>query len=341
MHFVSRYSRSLFGSIVNVRSSISTKSGRPPACEIASVVAMNVCGTVRTISPAWIPAAIKAKRSASVPLFTPTQYFASQYSANSFSRPSTSGPPMKPAVVITLLHTSSNSPSSSRCMVTRSTKGTAASCVISSPLIESPRLSFVGPTRRLFCADTNGTTPDLRRVDIFEDQRGGRTNQRREIEAVESLLGTNYGSTARTNCVSHRCFHYRIFQNVAHKYRSRSNDAVGADRDLRLDEDSGPEFHAIADVHQRAHHHARTKGAKISEYAMVLDIYVGTQKIAVPDDGTRADVAERQDYVPRPEHRVYLHSRAGVNYVRRWNFQLLEFFVHALPKTGARAHRNH
>ena len=44
------------------------------------------------------PAAVNANRSASVPLFTPTQYFASQNSANSRSNPSTAGPPMNPAV---------------------------------------------------------------------------------------------------------------------------------------------------------------------------------------------------------------------------------------------------
>ena len=61
-----------------VRSSMSTKSGRAPACEIASVVAMKVFGTVITVSPGLIPAAIKANRSASVPLDTPTQCCASQ-----------------------------------------------------------------------------------------------------------------------------------------------------------------------------------------------------------------------------------------------------------------------
>ena len=66
--------------------------GRAPACEIASVVAMNVFGTVTTMSPGPIPAAISAKRSASVPLPTPTQYFASQNAANSRSNSSTMRP---------------------------------------------------------------------------------------------------------------------------------------------------------------------------------------------------------------------------------------------------------
>jgi len=43
------------------------KSGRAPACEIASVVAMNVMGTVTTVLPGLTPAAIRARRSASVP----------------------------------------------------------------------------------------------------------------------------------------------------------------------------------------------------------------------------------------------------------------------------------
>ena len=46
---------------------------RAPACEMASVVAMNVSGTVTTVSPGRTPAAISAKRRASVPLPTATQ----------------------------------------------------------------------------------------------------------------------------------------------------------------------------------------------------------------------------------------------------------------------------
>ena len=80
---------------------MSTKSGRAPAWLIASVVAMKVCGTVTTMSPGCTPAAVSAKRTASVPLATPTQYFESQYAANSFSKFSTIGPPTKPAVPIT------------------------------------------------------------------------------------------------------------------------------------------------------------------------------------------------------------------------------------------------
>ena len=40
---------------------MSTKSGRAPACEIASVVAMKVFGTVTTVSPGLIPAAMQSE----------------------------------------------------------------------------------------------------------------------------------------------------------------------------------------------------------------------------------------------------------------------------------------
>ena len=88
---------------------MSTKAICAPACEMASVVAMKVCGTVTIISPCPIPAAMKAKRSASVPLFTPTQYLLSQYAANSFSKSSTIGPPMNPALLKAFSTTASSS----------------------------------------------------------------------------------------------------------------------------------------------------------------------------------------------------------------------------------------
>src|SRR5882762_10372817 len=103
---------------------MSTNAMSPPAWEMASVVAMNVCGTVITISPRSMPAAMKAKRSASVPLFTPTQNFASQNRANSRSNSSTMGPPMKQALLNAVFTTANNSSSSSLCGVTRSRNGT-------------------------------------------------------------------------------------------------------------------------------------------------------------------------------------------------------------------------
>ena len=58
---------------------MSTNSVSAPAWLIASTVAMNVCDTVMTASPRPTPAAISAKRTASVPLATPTQNLVPQY----------------------------------------------------------------------------------------------------------------------------------------------------------------------------------------------------------------------------------------------------------------------
>ena len=77
---------------------MSTKSGFAPAWVMASVVAMKVFGTVTTIDPFLTPAAIRANRTASVPLATPTQCPGSAEVAKSRSKPSTMGPPMKPPV---------------------------------------------------------------------------------------------------------------------------------------------------------------------------------------------------------------------------------------------------
>jgi len=79
----------LRGSMQYVVSSMSTKSGRPPAWLIASVVAIKVWWTVTTTSPGFTPAAVNANRTASVPLATPTQCDASQNFANSRSNSST------------------------------------------------------------------------------------------------------------------------------------------------------------------------------------------------------------------------------------------------------------
>ena len=106
-----------------VRSSMSTNSGNAPACEIASVVAMNVCGTVTTTSPGFTPLAMRAKRRASVPLLTATEWLTSQNFANADSNSSTMGPPIKLALRKALRKTSVNSCSSSTCGVIRSRKG--------------------------------------------------------------------------------------------------------------------------------------------------------------------------------------------------------------------------
>ena len=57
----------------------------------------------------YTPAAINAKRNASVPLLTPTQYFVLLKAANSRSNPSTIGPPMKPALRTPFFTTASSS----------------------------------------------------------------------------------------------------------------------------------------------------------------------------------------------------------------------------------------
>src|SRR3990170_6183554 len=105
---------------------MSTKSGRAPAWEMASAVAMKVRGTVTTVSPRWTPAAMSAKRRASVPLAMPTQKRDSQNWAKSRSNSWTMGPPMNPAVSRAALKTESSSSRRSRWTVRRSRKGTSA-----------------------------------------------------------------------------------------------------------------------------------------------------------------------------------------------------------------------
>src|SRR5690348_9215521 len=121
--------------MLEVASSTSTNSGPAPTWEMASVVAMNVFGTVITASPAATPAACKANRRASVPLPTPTQYFAPQNSANSRSNLSTVGPPMNPAVDSARWNAATNSCSSCACGVIRSRNGTTV-LFIFSPLLQ-------------------------------------------------------------------------------------------------------------------------------------------------------------------------------------------------------------
>ena len=97
---------------------------------MASVVAMKVFGTVMTASPAATPAAESANLSASVPLPTPTQKRVSQNAANSRSKPSTIGPPMKPAVLSASWKAATSSSFNSAWGVTKSRKGIFASFVI-------------------------------------------------------------------------------------------------------------------------------------------------------------------------------------------------------------------
>jgi len=60
------------GSMLNVSGQMSTNTGLAPASAIVSAVAMKVNGDVMTSSPAPMPQARKASRSASVPLAHPT-----------------------------------------------------------------------------------------------------------------------------------------------------------------------------------------------------------------------------------------------------------------------------
>ena len=73
-------------SMLNVSGSISTNTGVAPTMPIASVVATKVNATVITSSPAPISSALKAKCSASVPLFSVTAFFTSRNFAISSSK---------------------------------------------------------------------------------------------------------------------------------------------------------------------------------------------------------------------------------------------------------------
>ena len=75
---------------------------------------MKVRGTVTTVSPGSTPAAISARRRASVPFAIPTQNRDSQNAAKSRSKSRTIGPPMKPAVSSAVSKTERNSSRSSR-----------------------------------------------------------------------------------------------------------------------------------------------------------------------------------------------------------------------------------
>ena len=61
------------GSILNVRGSISAKTGVPPASATELAVAAKENDGTMTSSPALIPAAINPRWSADVPEFTATQ----------------------------------------------------------------------------------------------------------------------------------------------------------------------------------------------------------------------------------------------------------------------------
>ena len=87
----------LCGLMLQVRSSMSTNSVSAPAWLIPSTVAMNVFATVTTASPGPHAGSHQREADGVGAAASPTQNFVPQYSANSRSNASTSGPPMKAA----------------------------------------------------------------------------------------------------------------------------------------------------------------------------------------------------------------------------------------------------
>ena len=70
----------------------STNTGVAPQWLTASAVAMKVLTGTMTSSPGPTPAACSARRTASVPVLTPTQCAAPQNAANAASNSVSSGP---------------------------------------------------------------------------------------------------------------------------------------------------------------------------------------------------------------------------------------------------------
>ncbi len=86
------FSRTSFGSRLNVLGSMSAKTGLALWKRIELAVAMKVNGVVMTSSPSLIPRAFRATSRAAVPLATAIPCLAPKYSANSLSKASTSSP---------------------------------------------------------------------------------------------------------------------------------------------------------------------------------------------------------------------------------------------------------
>src|SRR5215469_1226619 len=83
------------GSRLKVAGSMSAKTGVAPQRVIELAEAKNVNGGVMARSPGLTPAAASASHNASVPEEQPTQADAPRYAADSRSKASSSGPPMK------------------------------------------------------------------------------------------------------------------------------------------------------------------------------------------------------------------------------------------------------
>ena len=86
---------SIFSGSMTYSSLQSTKTGLAPAAAIAPAVAMNVLVMVMTSSPGPTPSALRLKKSASVPEFTPTAYLVPQILANFSSNRPTAFPRVK------------------------------------------------------------------------------------------------------------------------------------------------------------------------------------------------------------------------------------------------------
>src|SRR5467141_1428790 len=114
------------GSMLNVASSTSTKTGVAPASATASPVAQNVNDGQNTASPRPTPFAISTISSASVPLAQVTTCLAPLYTASSASSCATSGPLMNWQWSSTRATASSTDLPSRRRCAARSMKGTGS-----------------------------------------------------------------------------------------------------------------------------------------------------------------------------------------------------------------------
>ena len=112
------------GSMLNVAGSMSTSTGVAPTRTIAPAVAKNENVVVTTSSPAPMPSAMSASRSASVPDDTAIACFTPSRAASSDSSASISGPMMKRWLSHTRVTAVSISSRKGRYWASRSRRGT-------------------------------------------------------------------------------------------------------------------------------------------------------------------------------------------------------------------------
>src|SRR5216683_5074338 len=245
---------------------ISTNAICAPAWEMASVVAINVCGTVTMMSPGCTPAAMNANRKASVPLFTPTQYFVPQNPANSRSNSSTIGPPMNPALLKAFFTTARSSSWSSWCGVTRSRNGIFVGFAMSLPFLlihESQKPSRI-PRYDCVCRNVlrhHASRPDYR---VFANRhiaqnRGPRTDR---------------GAFANSG-----------FLNLAIGFRLQSDAGNGCPRVNVIDK-----RHAVSDKHVVLNFHALTDESVAGDFAAAADTRVFLDFDERPDLGVVANL---------------------------------------------------